>query len=409
MKRLCPIILISLLGCLGEENVDPGNPETFVKYYNGGFDDVAHDIKKTADDGFILLATTEVKETEGGESRFKIKLIKVDEFGTPQWTAVYPRYDSPIDSVSFKGRAIQIIKDGAGTETGFVIVGDSIQKEPGAQSHLRIMLTDMEGNVTRAKNFKPDFAVNGNAVAINADGNFVVLGLGATVTAQVNENMFLAELTPNLELLWTKTYGAGASTLINKIFIDAEANIFWAGTVVKENSRPDIRFLKVPHNSIVTFHDIEIGDPANSETGQDMCQYGQGFAVIGSINDGGDDDILFKRLTQDGTELASQSFGFENQAENGFSICQSNDGGLILLGSVDSNATLGRGGKDYYLIKINAFGDKAWERIFGSKNDDFGNSILSLTDGSLMLFGTTSWGGLKTLTLIKTNMEGNIE
>lgn len=411
MKRFYTIIILACISCLSEKNIDPGAPPTFIKYYNGGFNDVAQDIRQTSDGGFILLATSEVRASDVTDPRFKIKLVKVDEFGTPQWQRVYPAFESdangePLDTISFRGRSIEVLRDGAGLESGYVIVGDSIQKETGAQSHLRIMTTDLEGNITRARNFKPAFAVHGNAVNISTNGNFVVLG--SAVNVQETTNMLLAELDQNLNMQWVRTYGAGASSLTNKLFIDAQSSMFWSGTVTK-NNRSDIRLVKTPPNSENTEFDLPIGSPLSNETGQDICQYGFGFAVIGTTNESGDQDILFKRLAQDGRELSSKTFGFPNQAENGFSISQARDGGLILLGSVDTNLEIGRGGKDYYLIKINAFGDEEWTRIFGSKNDDLGNNVLSLSDGSYVVYGTTLWGGLRTLTLIKTDKLGQVE
>jgi len=414
MKKLYLITLLAIAGCLSEKDLDLATPQTFVKYYNGGYDDEATDIRQTSDGGFILLATTEARYTEVSNERFKAKLVKTDEYGNMQWSRVFPDYSSTIDPdtnepddvTSFTGRSVEIIKDGAGVETGYVIVGDSLLQNSFNDSYLRIMVTDLDGNIIRARNMKPSFAVNGIAVTINSSGNFVVLG--SAVNTQLTQNMFLAELDQTLNIQWIRSYGAGSSQLTNRLFIDSQSSIFWSGTVTKDNLS-DIRFVKAPPNSENTEFDLPIGTPINNETGQDICQYGFGFAVIGSTNESGDQDILFKRLNEQGNELSSERFGFPDQAENGFSICQTRDGGLILLGGVDSNVSIGRGGRDYYLIKINAFGVKEWEQIFGSKNDDLGSKVLSLADGSYIIYGTTVWGGLRTLALIKTDKLGNIE
>lgn len=419
MKKILLISLIALFGCLKEENADPGLPNTFVKYFNGGFNDVAQDIKSTDDGGYLMLATTEVRINEVTDPYYKIKIIKTDRYGNQLWKKIYPAYGPPpapgedqrVDSVSFRGRSLAILRDGAGLETGYVVVGDSIHARANAQSHLLIMLTDINGDSVNAKTLKPSFPVQGKGVVVNSNGSYTVLG--AAVNTQSTKNMYLAELAPTLTLNWERTHGAGESSLINKLFRDQD--FYYVSGTVKKQGSSDIRFLRTPGDSENTERDLEIGDPIFSETSNDMCPYGFGFAVTGTSNENGDDDILFKRLAQDGRELSSNLYGFPNQSEVGLAICQARDGGLLLVGSVNTHipdgttTQVGRGGRDYYLIKINAFGDEEWSRVFGSKNDDIAASVLANADGSYVIFGTTLWGGLRTLSLIKTDTKGNIE
>lgn len=414
MRKIFIVTLFACFGCMSEKDSDPGIPTTFVKYYNGGYNDVAQDLKATSDGGYILLATTEVKTSEVSDARYKIKLIKTDKYGGLEWQKVYPAYDPDVskpipddDSVSFRGRAIVVLKNDLGTaDTGYIVVGDSIHKRKSV-SYLRIMITDDKGGNPKAQNFKPNFDVQGKAVAIAPNGNYFVLGSG--VNAQATPNMFLAELKSDLsQVLWKRTYGAGKSDLANRLFVKPDTSIFWSGTVTRTNSS-DVRFVKTPPNSENTDFDLPIGNPGFNETANDICPYGFGFAVIGKTDESGDDDILFKRLTAEGAELESKTFGFPNQAEDGLSICQARDGGLVLLGTVETNVDMGRGGKDYFLIKINAFGDTEWTQIFGSKSDDVGANVLANSDGTYTILGTTLFGGLRTISLVKTDKLGRIE
>ncbi len=422
MKKLIIISLIACMGCLKEENTDLGLPDTFVKYFNGGFNDEAQDIKITNDGGYLMLATTTVRVNEVTAPYYKIKIIKTDRYGNQVWQKIYPPYgpvaasgEVRIDSVSFRGRSLAIIRDAAGLETGYVVVGDSIHARANAQSHLLIMLTDINGDSVKAKTLKPSFAVQGKGVVVNPNGSYTVLGAASNPAS--TKNMYLAEVKDTLNTLalkWQRTHGAGESQLANRLYRDNSNAYYWAGTVIKQGPS-EIRFLKTPGDSENTLFDLEIGEPGFSETANDLCTYGFGFAVTGTSNQNGDDDILFVRLAEDGRELESSVYGFPNQSEIGLAVCQARDGGLVLLGSVNthipdgSTTQIGRGGRDYYLIKINAFGDEEWSRVFGSKNDDIGAKVLTNADGSYVIFGTTLWGGLRTLSLIKTDTKGNIE
>jgi hypothetical protein len=107
-------------------------------------------------------------------------------------------------------------------------------------------------------------------------------------------------------------------------------------------------------------------------------------------------------------------------------LLQTTDGGYILGGISDSdssgdksqNARGGNFDSDYWIIKIDSFGNKQWDKEFGGINseDEF-NSILQTTDGGYLLSGTSysNIGGDKTENnlsheqswIIKTDSLGN--
>ena len=116
-----------------------------------------------------------------------------------------------------------------------------------------------------------------------------------------------------------------------------------------------------------------------------------------------------------GEVLSSVSFPFgdgstpDGQNDIGNSISSTQDGGLILLSSVNSAAIKGRGDTDYYLIKIDAFGEKVWTSSFGSRYKDDGVAVRQSTDGGYVVLGTITQGGLKLVTLTKTDKNGLVQ
>ena len=91
MKRIVYLLVVVTLlySCLSEKNADPGKPSTFVRYFNGGNDDIAQFAEETSDKGIIILGTKEITNEDLTKS-YRIKLIKTDEYGNTVWQNVYP-------------------------------------------------------------------------------------------------------------------------------------------------------------------------------------------------------------------------------------------------------------------------------------------------------------------------------
>jgi hypothetical protein len=403
---------VLLISCLNEKNADPGVADTYIRYYSGGNNDQAQGFEETPDKGFIILANTRIQKAEADQPSFKIKLIKTDNNGNPTWIKLFPPVE--VRDRNYVASHMQLLPSG-----GYVVVGDVI-KSTGTKAF--IMVVDENGTLVDSTSHGTVAAqLRGKAVAINSAGNFLVLSTSGPKT------MFLAELnkttlqpTNGQEI----TYEAGNTNLANRLFIDELGKVVWSGVVTK-NTLTGIRMIKTVPNNVNTEFDLLISNPGFSEVATDFCRFGNAYAVIGSTNQKGaalgtDTDILFKRMAANGTVLSSTSYPFgdgstpDGQNDVGNSISSTQDGGLILLSSVNSAALIaaglgGRGDSDYYLIKINAFGDLVWFSSFGSKFKDDGVSVRQASDGGFAVLGTTTQGALKLVTLVKTDKSGKIE
>lgn len=414
MKPVSIFLAVSLLlfSCLSENGVKSGDANTFVRFYNGGNNDQAVQVEELPDKGFIILGTTKVQKAEADIPNFKIKLTRTDQYGNPLWTKLFP--DITEKQINYTASSLQLIPTG-----GYVVIGDDIQSD--GTSKVLLMTVDDTGNATKSGSFQVTDANNApisaaaRAVAINGTGNYILLSTSGS------DLMNLAEVAKDdfTKTLWATQYQAGETNLAPRLFVDVNGKIVWSGMATK-NGLTGIRLVKTSPNSKFTEFDLLISLPTFNEEGTDICPYGFGYAVTGSTNKksgsntpGTDTDILFKRLSQDGTVLQTNSFSFDNQNDTGNSISATNDGGLIVLGSVGSDGLKAagldnRGDTDFYLIKIDAFGLKQWESSFGSKYKDDGITVRQTSDGGYVVLGTSTQGGLKIVTLTKTNSVGKI-
>lgn len=410
MKHFFTLCVIGILAgsCMSEKDAKPGNATTFVHYFSGGYNDQAVTVEETADGGYILLTNSKIQVSEATAPIYRIKLIKTDAFGNPVWQSILN--DS---TKSYRSTDLDLIPGG-----GYVITGEDIK--PDTSAYTLVMTVDENGKSTGKTISKrgpgKKSSISGQAVTVNAVGNYIVLSLSG------NANMHLTEfIKGDTTAKWTTAYAAGKTTLASEVFIDNAGKYLWSGTVTKTDAT-GIRMVKTAANAVNTDFDLTILNPGFSETASDFTRYGYGYAVIGSTNQKRDDkgnvigvadfDILFKRLGSDGTVLSSKSFPLgskDNSNDLGNAISSTQDGGLILLGSVNSVSINGNGDDDYILIKVDAFGEEVWRQNFGSRYKDAGVAVKQTSDGGYLVLGTTTQGQLDIVMLAKTDKDGKIE
>ncbi len=86
-----------------------------------------------------------------------------------------------------------------------------------------------------------------------------------------------------------------------------------------------------------------------------------------------------------------------NGNEIGVCVRQTSDGGYIIGGSSDSGISGNKdsssyGMMDYWIVKLDAGGQKQWEKVIGSNNDDLLYSVYQTNDGGYILGGRSNSG-----------------
>ena len=106
-------------------------------------------------------------------------------------------------------------------------------------------------------------------------------------------------------------------------------------------------------------------------------------------------DYLVVKIDAAGNKCWDKTFGgiFYDELR---SIVPSPDGGYLLGGDSDSDISgdkseESRGGRDYWVVKIDASGNKRWDKTFGGGNDDGLYSIAPSADGGYLLGGMVTF------------------
>ncbi|HLG04424.1 MAG TPA: T9SS type A sorting domain-containing protein [Bacteroidia bacterium] len=95
--------------------------------------------------------------------------------------------------------------------------------------------------------------------------------------------------------------------------------------------------------------------------------------------------------------------------DGGKSVMQTSDGGIMVAGTTIS---YGAGFFDFYLLKLNSFGDTIFSRIYGSAEYETLNGAIQTNDGGYLLVGDKSQNGPpfgpNDLLVIKTTSTGTL-
>jgi hypothetical protein len=146
----------------------------------------------------------------------------------------------------------------------------------------------------------------------------------------------------------------------------------------------------------------------NADWGNAVLPLADGrFMLAGSTNSmgAGNYDFYLVQLNANGDTLWTKTYGgTENDMATG--IQQTSDGGFILVGN---SATLSAAGTDVCLVRTDSSGNLLWAKNYGGAEADEGYAVLQTSDGGFIAVGNTlsiSTDLTSDIFVIKTNAFG---
>ncbi|GGD22820.1 hypothetical protein [Hyunsoonleella pacifica] len=143
------------------------------------------------------------------------------------------------------------------------------------------------------------------------------------------------------------------------------------------------------------------------DRGQDIIQTQDGgYAVLGYSKsaDGdlsenaGANDFWICKLNTSGNISWQKSYGFLG-ADIGYALTKTNDNGYLITGVLDVSASNGQGnsksngtlhaGGDYWVIKLNANGQKEWSKFFGGTFTDTPYDVIQTPNNNYIIVGSS--------------------
>lgn len=424
-------LLLGLAGCKNLEDAELSQRSTFIRFYEGANSFSATTAEMTTD-GYIIAGTISIS---GDKPTSKMLVMKTDALGRKVWEKL-------IDGGSVNGLYV--------ADNGYIIIGDSIQNNPDSQqitelenTSSRLVYLDPNGTVisdqsySRKLNSGNHVDYHGSAVTVDGSGNLITLGMYAAPAG--NSYAYVAAVKPNgnsLDTVWTKAFNYIERDYKNANAVYyANGNVLWATTVSNTIGNFSRSYLALPvinENSVFVNSDY-LGDDNESQSFviNDLRSSPLGYGAVGTLaqTDGKKANMFFVRIDPAGNFKeetlrffdgaageSSQGVGalVSSSEDAGAALTTTQDGGYILAGTMETTPSRGNGGKDIWLVKVDAMGNPIWNKIIGGRNSEIVSSIRETADGGLLISGTLQegtqdTGGLSSIFLIKTDKNGEVK
>jgi hypothetical protein len=433
MKKLSfiSLSLLMLSGCKNLEDASVTERNTFMHFYEGANSYVATSAEIT-DDGYVITGTISIP---GDQPTSKIIVIKTDALGKPVWQKI-------IDGGSANGITV--------SANGYIVVGDSIQLNPNSGSipdlenyWSRLIRMDNNGSIVSDVSFarkvktagQDDMHVDFHADALTQDDQGNLVTLGTYKFPGSNEFAYIATLNPtSLDTVWKKEYNYLERDYINtkSVFYNS-GRVMWGATVSGTASNFTTSYVALPvveNNSVFVNCDYFGQLTEQSLVINDLKSAPIGYGAVGTYTgtDGKKGNIFFIRTDKLGNFQKESAHYYDGATEGiavsdptssssedtGESLTATRDGGYVLAGTLETTPTRGNGGKDIWLIKVDAYGAPIWDKIIGGPTNEIVSSIREAADGSLVICGTIrdaaeETGGLSSIFLIRTDSQGELK
>jgi len=212
------------------------------------------------------------------------------------------------------------------------------------------------------------------------------------------------EVSGGIEV-WQKTYGGSSYDGASSIQQTTDGGYIVAGYTGSFGAGGgDVYVIKLDANG------NKVWEKTFGGSGDDIAYSIQqttdgGYIIAGKTGDLYSGDVYIIKLDKDGNKMWEKTFGGSGD-DGAYSIQQTTDGGYIVAGLTNS---FGAGSYDVYIIKLGENGNKVWEKIYGGSSYDIANSIQQTTDGGYIVAGyTNSFGaGGGDVYVIKLDANGN--
>jgi hypothetical protein len=396
------------------------------KTFGGAADENFYALQPTADGGYLLGGHSNSgisgERTHASRGTYDYWVVKIDASGAKLWDQAYGGTDADIL------RAIAPTSDG-----GYLLGGRSYSEAGGEKSQANrglgdywVVKIDANGNKLWDRTYGGDGEDQLMVMHPTPDGGYLLGGYsGSDVSGEKTQprqgvDFWVVKIDATGAKLWDKTFGGVGISVLNAIAPTPDGGYLLGGessTISStDKSQPprgneDMWVIKIDNLGNKQW-DRSFGGSdtdrlkALQPTPDGGCLLG-GYSLSGVSGDktqpskGGLDQWLVK-IDAAGNKLWDKAYGGD-KVDYAYAIQPTADGNY-LLGGLSSSTNSGdktqdtQGGYDYWVVKVDANGNKLADATFGGSADDFQFSLQPTNDGNYVMGGHSNSGltGTKT-------------
>lgn len=317
----------------------------------------------------------------------KGNIQKLNADGTIQWERIF-------DNGNFvKPHAILQTSDG-----GYMFVGENAATFSGKGW---ISKLNSSGETEWEKSFGGTGTNFSTELLATQDGGFLVGGRSNSTGTNGGQDFWVTKVDASGEVLWQKFFGGTRSDILQDMIATTDGGFLLVGqTQIGTSSFAlDYFIVKIDASGNAQWTKTYGGTGRDEAMGVIQTASGE-YLVVGNSasQDGhisnpiGEFDRWLIKLDANGEKIWDKSYG-GTLTENSTRFIKLSNGEFIitgLSGSTDGDVTSNYGGLDAWLTHINIDGDLTWQGNFGGSLDDYFTRGVENADGSLTLAGFSS-------------------
>jgi hypothetical protein len=397
--RYLPVILALLLAACNKYDIQPEQAKGFIKFFSGtSLNESGVDVKQTPDGGYVAIGNSTVEET--GISN--IYMVKTDQYGNEEsWSPVLLGGD--FDDVA---SSLQVVAD------GYVILGYS-KMDADSSYDMYILKTDLQGNKLW-ENWEGGIEDDwGSNLISTADGGFIASGLSESYGPGIR-NAWLVVFDANGEQISQSVSGVGGETILHTYITEGEHFYLMCGILEEIGNRMLLYGIDKADPKMVLNNTPS--NATNLTTNSMEALSGGDILVCGSVqSSSGYSEIILGRLHPISTNWQTtfsvvweERYKSEDQGDQadffGNSVKVIDDNTYAVIGTKQET-----GNDDIILLLVDADGNEKSRTYYGDEGFQLGEGLdFTSSDNGLIIVGTNGAEDNSMISLLKTDSSGKL-